>query len=88
MLDSLYNLLTDINTKIIIDINTKIIICVVVFLFAALNLPNWDKRFKTGYKDNKKPGAFRGCLIPLIMIISFLVGVFYLIQRFISKLPG
>ena len=71
-----------------IDINIKIVICSVVFILAALFLPKSDKRFKTGYKDNIEPGVFSGFLIPLIMFITFLLGVGWFVQRFISNIPG
>ena len=70
-----------------IDINIKIIICAAVFILAALFFPKSDNRFKTGFVGNIIPGGFRGCIIPLIMVISFLFGVYYLIQRMISNIP-
>ena len=71
-----------------VDINIKIVVCVVVFILAALFLPKSDKRFKTGYKDNIEPGVFSDFLIPLIMFITFLLGVGWFVQRFISNIPG
>ena len=82
MLDTLYNLLTSIENE------PGFIICFVLFILAAWLYPKSDKRTKTGYKNNKEPGTFMGCLLPLIMIISFLVGVFYLIRIVFSHILG
>jgi len=65
-----------------VDINIKIMACVVVFILAALFLPKSDKRFKTGYKDNIEPGVFSGCLIPLILILTFFLGVGWFVQSY------